>query len=301
MREVNKQDVNPTQKKDTFSLTYLVLVAMLFVSAPVFFILDPLTPLSTFFIVSVTPAALSVLAGLRVVKQYERGVILTLGKYTGMRDPGLRFIVPVLQKFLRVDIRVKVVDVPNQDCITKDNVSINVSAVLYYRISSADRAVLEVEDFQRSVSELAQTTMRDIVGEHTLDSLLTGREEISNRIREIVDAATDQWGVYVQMVELKHVELPSDMQRTMGKEAEAERERRAVIIKAEGERRAAENLAVAARTLSESPGALHLRTLHSLNDLSSDQSNTVVFTVPIEVLRALENIGGRKSGATGNR
>ena len=301
MREGNKQDVNPTQKKDIFSLTYLALVAMLFVSAPVFFILDPLTPLSTFFIVSVNLAALSVLAGLRVVKQYERGVILTLGKYTGMRDPGLRFIVPVLQKFLRVDIRVKVVDVPNQDCITKDNVSINVSAVLYYRISSADRAVLEVEDFQRSVSELAQTTMRDIVGEHTLDSLLTGREEISNRIREIVDAATDQWGVYVQMVELKHVELPSDMQRTMGKEAEAERERRAVIIKAEGERRAAENLAVAARTLSESPGALHLRTLHSLNDLSSDQSNTVVFTVPIEVLRALENIGGRKSGATGNR
>jgi len=230
------------------------------------------------------------LAGLRVINQYERGVILTLGKHTSTRGPGLRWLLLGIQKLIRVDLRVKVVDVPDQDCMTKDNVSVNVNAVLYYLISQAERAVLEVEDYQNAVSQLAQTTMRDVVGEVTLDELLSNRDQISQRIQTIVDQATDPWGIKVNSVDLKHIELPDDMKRTMGKEAEAERERRAVIIKAEGEKVASINLAEAARILSASPGSLHLRTLHSINDLSSDQSNTVVFAVPLEILRALEGL-----------
>ena len=192
---------------------------------------------------------------------------------------------------IRVDLRVKVVDVPDQDCITKDNVSLNVNAVLYYSISSAEKAVLEIENFAWATSQLAQTTMRDIVGEITLDSLLTQREEISAKIKIIVDKASDEWGVKVQSVDLKHIELPDNMKRTIGKEAEAERERRAVIIKAEGEKIASQNLAQAAKVLSESAGALHLRTLHAINDVSSDQSNTIIFTLPIELLKAFQRIG----------
>ena len=230
------------------------------------------------------------IAGFRVMNQYERGVVLTFGRYTGMKDPGLRWILIGVQKILYVDLRTKVVDVPDQDCITKDNVSLNVNAVLYYLIDSAEKAVLEVESYSRAVSQLAQTTMRDVVGEVTLDDLLTQRDTISARIKGIVDKVSDKWGIRVESVDLKHIELPDGMKRTMGKEAEAERERRAVIIKAEGEKSAAENLSNAAETLSKSAGALHLRTLHSINDLSSDQSNTVIFAVPVEVLKAFQKI-----------
>lgn len=235
-----------------------------------------------------------VIAGLRVVDQYERGIILTFGRYTGTRNPGLTWIFIGIQRMMKVDLRVKVTDVPEQECMTRDNVSVNVNAVLYFKISSAEKAILEVENFAYAVSQLAQTTMRDVVGEATLDELLTKREQISARIQEIVDKASDPWGVKVQSVELKHIELPTDMKRTMGKEAEAEREKRAVIIKAEGEKIASENLAQAAQTLSGSPGSLHLRTLHSLNDLSSDQSNTVVFAIPLEILRAFESMGQKR-------
>ena len=240
-----------------------------------------------------TAAVFVVIAGLRILNQYERGVILTLGKYTGMKDPGLRWVLIGVQKMTIVDMRTKVVDVPDQDCITKDNVSLNVNAVLYYMISSAERAVLEVENYNRAVSQLAQTTMRDVIGEVTLDDLLTQRDTISSRIQGIVDKVSDKWGIKVESVDLKHIELPENMKRTMGKEAEAERERRAVIIKAEGEKTAAENLSLAAKTLSDSAGALHLRTLHSLNDVSSDQSNTIIFAVPIEVLKAFQKIADK--------
>ena len=235
------------------------------------------------------------LYGLRVINQYENGVVLTFGKYTGLRQPGLRWLFPGVQQMTVIDMRIKVVDVPDQDCITKDNVSINVNAVLYFFIESAEKAVLQVESFARATSQLAQTTMRDVVGEVTLDELLTKRDEVSQRIQKIVDVASDKWGVKVQSVDLKHIELPSDMKRTLAKEAEAERERRAVIIKAEGEKIASKNLAEAASILSESEGSLHLRTLHSLNDLSSDQSNTVIFAIPVEVLKAFQSIakGGK--------
>ena len=239
----------------------------------------------------ILPLLLWALAGLRVINQYERGVTLSLGKYSGIREPGLTWILIGFQRIIKVDMRVVVIDVPDQGCMTRDNVSVNVNAVLYYKISNADKAVLEVENFEYAVSQLAQTTMRDVVGEVSLDDLLSKRDQLSGRIQELVDVATDPWGVQVQSVDLKHIELPKDMQRTMGKEAEAERERRAVIINAEGEKVAAKNLADAAMTLSKSPGSLHLRTLHSINDLSSDQSNTVVFAIPLEILRAVERVG----------
>jgi regulator of protease activity HflC (stomatin/prohibitin superfamily) len=230
------------------------------------------------------------LTGLRIINQYERGVILTLGKYSGTRNPGLTWIFwPLgIQKMLRVDLRVKAVDVPDQKAITKDNISVNVNAVIYYKIKDANRAVLEVENFYHAVSQLAQTTMRDVVGEVELDQLLAERDNVSERIRSIVDKVSDPWGVVVESVSLKDVALPPDMERTIAKQAEAEREKRAVIIKAEGEVASAENMSKAATILSGTTGALHLRTLQSLNDLSSDQSNTVIFALPLEILRAFE-------------
>jgi regulator of protease activity HflC (stomatin/prohibitin superfamily) len=226
---------------------------------------------------------------LREVKQYERGVVLTMGKYTSLRSPGWSIIVPVFQNMQKVDLRVKAVDVPDQKVITKDNVSASINAVIYYKVSDAAKATLEVEDFKFAVSQLAQTTMRNIVGGAELDEVLAERDKLSKRIQEIIDAETDEWGVTVENVELKDFFLPEDMERTIAKQAEAERERRSVIIKAEGEVAAAENMAKAAKMLSSSTGALHLRTLQTLNDLSSDQSNTVVFALPVEVLRAFEN------------
>lgn len=236
------------------------------------------------------------LTGLRIINQYERGVILTLGKYTGTRQPGLTWIFwPAnIQRMIRVDLRVKAVDVPDQKAITKDNISVNVNAVIYYKVGDANKAVLEVEDFFHAISQLAQTTMRDVVGEVELDELLASRDKISERIRQIVDSVSDAWGIKVDSVSLKDVALPSDMERTIAKQAEAEREKRAVIIKAEGEVLAAENMRKAAEMLGSTTGALHLRTLQSLNDLSSDQSNTVIFALPIEILRAFEKYNGTK-------
>jgi regulator of protease activity HflC (stomatin/prohibitin superfamily) len=235
-----------------------------------------------------------ILTGLKIVKEYERGVKFTLGKYAGMMQPGLRLIIPIVQSWERVDLRVKAVDVPDQDCITKDNVSVRVNAVLYFKVSDASKAILSVENYFYATSQLSQTTMRDIVGEVTLDELLNKRDQISKRIQQLVDKASDPWGIKVESVDLKHVELPENMKRTMAKEAESEREKRAVIIKAQGEVLAANNMAKAASTLAKSPGALHLRTLQSINDISSDQSNTIVFAVPVEILKAFEGIARKK-------
>jgi regulator of protease activity HflC (stomatin/prohibitin superfamily) len=233
---------------------------------------------------------------LREVKQYERGVVLTMGKFTSLREPGWSVIVPIFQSLEKVDLRVKAVDVPDQKVITRDNVSASINAVIYYKVADAAKATLEVEDFRFAVSQLAQTTMRNIVGSATLDEVLAERDKLSKRIQEIVDAETNAWGIKVENVELKDFFLPQDMERTIAKQAEAERERRSVIIKAEGEVASAENMAKAAAMLTASPGALHLRTLQTLNDLSSDQSNTVVFALPIEVLRAVESVTQMTSG-----
>ncbi|HMQ01669.1 MAG TPA: SPFH domain-containing protein [Candidatus Doudnabacteria bacterium] len=239
-------------------------------------------------------AVLVLLASIKQINQYQRGVKFTLGKYTGIMEPGWRIVIPIFQSYQKIDMRIKAVDVPNQEAITKDNISVSVNAVIYYRVDSAEKAVIEVENFFYAVSQLAQTTMRNVVGEVTLDELLSSRVETAEKIRAIVDEATDQWGVIVKSVELKDVLLPEDLKRVIGKQAEAERERRAVIIKSEGEVSAANNLASAAKTLAGSDGALHLRTLNSINDISSDQSNTIVFAIPLEVLRAFERIGKKE-------
>ncbi len=231
------------------------------------------------------------LISIRQVNEYQRGVKFQLGKYTRTIAPGWRLVVPIFQSMTKVDMRVKAVDVPFQEAITKDNIPAKINAVIYYKVSDAAKAILEVEHFRFAVSQLAQTTMRNVVGEMELDELLANREAAAQKIKDIVDAATDPWGITVESVELKDVILPENMQRTIAKQAEAERERRAVIIKSEGEKSAAQNLADAAQMLSQQAGALHLRTLNSLNDLSSDQSNTVIFAVPLEILRAFEKAG----------
>lgn len=230
-------------------------------------------------------------ASIKQVNEYERGVKFTRGKFSSIMGPGWKIVIPIFQSFRKVDIRVKTIDVPEQEAITKDNISIKINAVLYYKVFDASKAVIAVEDFNYAVSQLAQTTMRNIVGSVSLDQLLSDREAISSKICEIVDKATDPWGIKVENVELKDVSLPEEMKRVIAKVAEAEREKDAVIMKAKGEVEASENLAKAAEIMNKSDGALHLRTLSTINDLSSDQSNTVIFALPIEVLRAIERIG----------
>ena len=230
---------------------------------------------------------------IRQVNQYERGVMFLMGRFTGIKEPGWRMVIPIFQQMRKVDMRVKAVDVPEQKAITKDNIAVGVNAVIYYKVSDAGKVILEVENFIYAMSQLAQTTMRNAVGEVELDELLAQRDKISERIRRVVDEASDPWGIKVSNVELKDIALPADMERTIAKQAEAEREKRAVIIKAEGEAISAENMAKAANILASAPGALHLRTLQSINDISSDESNTIVFAVPLEVLRALDKLSGK--------
>ncbi len=233
-------------------------------------------------------AVILLFASIRQVNQYQRGVTFTLGKYTGIKQPGWRLIIPIFQSMTKVDIRTKAVDVPDQEAITKDNIPVRINAVVYYRIIESSKAVLEVENYFWAVSQVAQTTMRNAVGEETLDSLLQNRAEVAERIKTSVDEKTDPWGIDIEGVELKDIIIPEDLKRTISKEAEAEREKRAVIIKAEGDKVAADNLVAAAEKLSHTPGALHLRTLQSLNDLSSDQSNTTVWIIPLDVLQAIK-------------
>ncbi len=233
------------------------------------------------------------LGSIKQINEYERGILFTFGKYTKVLTPGWKIVLPVIQSFRKVDIRTKAVDVPEQETITKDNVSIRINAVIYYKIFDAGKAICEVQDYYYAVSQLAQTTMRNVVGSVTLDELLSEREKISNGICQVIDAATDPWGIKVENVELKDVSLPEEMKRVIAKAAEAEREKQAILTKAAGEVEAANSLAQAANTMGSTPGALHLRTLSTLNDLSSDQSNTIIFAIPIEVLKAVEGLSKR--------
>lgn len=228
------------------------------------------------------------------INEYERGIKFKFGKFSKIMKPGWRLVFPIIHSYKKVDIRTKAVDVPEQEAITRDNVSIKINAVLYYKVFDASKAVLAVQNYNYAVGQLAQTTMRNIVGSVSLDELLTEREKLSAEICKIVDTETDPWGIKVENVELKDIALPEEMKRVIAKVAEAERERQAVITKAEGEVEAANNLAQAANIMGSTPGALHLRTLSTLNDLSSDQSNTVIFAVPIEGLEALKGIAGKK-------
>lgn len=231
-----------------------------------------------------------IFSGIKVVKQFERRVVFTLGKFSGILTPGLRFIVPIIQTSTVVDIREKAVDVPSQEAMTKDNISCSINAVIYYRVKEdqVDRSVINVRYLDYAMTQFAQTTMRNIVGKFELDELLAKRDEASMEIKAIVDEKSDSRGIDVMSVEIKDINIPDDLKRTIGKQAEAEREKRAKIITSEGELASAENLKKAAELLGTAPGALHLRTLQSINDISSDQSNTTVWMVPIEVLKAVE-------------
>lgn len=232
-----------------------------------------------------------VIFSIKQINEYERGIKFTFGKFSGVMQPGWKIVIPIFQSYQKVDIRTKVVDVPEQEAITKDNVSVKVNAVVYYSIFNAKLAVCDVENFYYAISQLALTTMRNVVGTVTLDELLSQRDKISDKLTEIIDKDSDPWGIRVNSVELKEITLPEDMKRVIAKVAEAEREKAAVITKAQGEVEASNNLAKAADIMSKTPGALHLRTLSTINDVSSDQSNTIIFAVPLEVLRSFEGKG----------
>lgn len=226
-------------------------------------------------------------SGIKVVNQYERGIILTLGKYTGTKEPGLRIVWPGFQKMARVDVRSTPIDVPKQEVITKDNVTVNIDAVVYFRVINPERAVLETTNYVAATSQFAQAALRDVSGNVNLDDLLSRRDEISTQIKAIVDQQTDPWGIDVEMVKLQNIELPHDMKRAMAKEAEAERERRANIISADGEKQASQTLAEAAQILANSAGAINLRTLNTLERISSEPSQKTLVLMPTEILSAL--------------
>ncbi len=232
-----------------------------------------------------------ILSGLKVINQYQRGVVLTLGKFTGVRQPGLRIVIPIFQKLIRVDVRSTPIDVPKQEVITRDNVTAGVDAVVYFRVLDPAKAVLETTNYVYATSQFAQAALRDVTGNFELDELLSKRQEISDKIKEIVDAQTSQWGIDVENVKIQNIELPQDMKRAMAKQAEAERERRSNIINAEGEKAAAETLAAAARIIASTPGALNLRTLNTIERISTEPSQKTMMLFPIELVDALRGFG----------
>lgn len=241
--------------------------------------------------VIVIAVALFILSGLKVINQYQRGVVLTLGKFTGVRQPGLRIVVPIFQQLIRVDIRSTPIDVPKQEIITRDNVTAGVDAVVYFRVLDAPKAVLETTNYVYATSQFAQAALRDITGNFELDELLSKREEAAQKIKEIVDTQTSQWGIDVENVKIQNIELPADMKRAMAKQAEAERERRSNIINAEGEKAAAQTLAEAARIIASTPGALNLRTLNTIERISTEPSQKTTLLFPIELIDAVQKIG----------
>lgn len=225
---------------------------------------------------------------IRILREYERGVIFTLGRFTGVKGPGLIFIIPVVQQMVRVDQRVIVFDVPSQDVISRDNVSVKVNAVIYFRIVDPERSVIQVENFRQATSELAQTTLRSVLGKHDLDEMLSERDKLNNDVQEILDSQTDAWGIKVANVEIKHIDLDESMIRVMARQAEAERERRAKIIHAEGEEQAAQKLLDAARILAQQPEAMQLRYLSTLAIIGAQNNSTIVFPFPTELGQVLK-------------
>ena len=241
------------------------------------------------------------ISGFRVLKEYERGVVLRLGRFQGVRSAGLKWIIPGIDQLLRISLREVVMDVPPQDVITRDNVSVKVNAVLYFRVVHPENAVIKVENYLYGTSQLAQTTLRSVCGEQELDGLLTEREPLNRQLQATLDDATDPWGVKVRAVEIKHIDLPVDMQRAMARQAEAERERRAKVIHAEGEAQASERLSEASDVMARSPYTLQLRYLQTLSDIATEQNSTIIFPLPIEIMQpildALASIKTRSDGS----
>lgn len=232
-------------------------------------------------------------AGLRIVDQFERAVILTLGQYSGTRNPGLTWILVGFQKMIKVDMRITTTDIPSQEVITKDNVPVGINAVVYFQVESADKAILNIQDYTLAVSQYAQAALRDVIGGIELDPLLSEREKISDAIKQIVDQATTSWGINVTDIKIQDIELPADMKRVMAKQAESERERRAIIIRAEGEFQASARLAEAAKMLTQTPGGLSMRTLQTIEKINPDPSKTVIFALPVEIMEGFKKLSGK--------
>ncbi len=235
--------------------------------------------------IAVAVVLLWFVSGIRIINEYEQGVVLRLGRFSGVRTAGLKWIVPIIDRMIIIDMRITAEQVPPQDVITRDNVSVKVNAVIYFRVIAADRAFLQVTDFLFATSQFAQTTLRSVLGQVELDDLLSQRDKINRQLQEIIDRHTEPWGVKVTAVEVKQVDLPEEMRRAMAKQAEAERERRSKIIAAEGEFQAAERLGQAADVIARSPGALQLRYLQSLVEISADKNSTILFPLPIELVK----------------
>lgn len=244
-----------------------------------------------FIIVLLVIIGFFVLIGLRIINQYERGVTLTLGKYTSTKEPGLTWIFPIVQRMIKVDLRITTVDIPQQEVITKDNVPVGINAVVYFHVEKAEYAILQIQDYTLAVSQYAQAALRDVIGSVELDTLLAERDQIADEIKKIVDVATNNWGINVTAIKIQDIELPADMKRAMAKQAESERERRAVIIRAQGELTASLDLKTAAQTLSEAPGGLSLRTLKTIESINPDPSKTVIFALPVEVMEGIKALG----------
>ncbi len=250
------------------------------------------------FIFCLIPIALlaffMLFSGLRMLYQYERGVVFTLGKFTNIREPGLTFIFPVVQSMRKVDMRIKTAEVPRQEVITKDNIPILVNAVVYYKVISPESAIIKIEDYMFAIRQYTQAALRDVIGNSDMDFFLQEREKIAGSIKEIVDSETSEWGLDVESIKIQEVELPAEMKRAMAKQAEAERNRRAVIIASQGELSASENLRKAAENLAKSSGAMHLRTLQTIRDIAADPSEKIVMLLPSELSEAVAKVVTRK-------
>ena len=244
----------------------------------------------TFIVFLIIIIALFVLSGIKVINQYERGVMLTLGRFSGVKDPGVRVIVPLFQRIIKVDIRTNTIDIPKQEVITSDNVTVNVDAVVYFRVVDPAKAILETQNYIYASSQFAQAALRDVTGNVELDSLLGKRDEVSTQIKQIVDAQSEKWGIDVEVVKIQNIELPQDMKRAMAKQAEAERERRAVIITAEGEKAAAQAVADAAAMLTKVPGGINIRTLQTLEKIAVEPSQKTLFVLPADLTDAISRV-----------
>ncbi len=249
----------------------------------------PVIPMTTLYIVIIVLFILA--AAIRILREYERGVIFTLGRFTGVKGPGLIILIPGIQKMVRVDLRIIVLDVPTQDVISHDNVSVHVNAVVYFRVIDPEKAIIQVENFYDATSQLSQTTLRSVLGGHELDEMLAEREKLNSDIQTILDKQTDTWGIKISNVEIKHIDLDESMVRAIAKQAEAERERRAKVINSKGELEASKNLLEAANILSQNPQGIQLRYLQTLSDISSDKTNTVVFPFPTDLNEFMKGIG----------
>jgi regulator of protease activity HflC (stomatin/prohibitin superfamily) len=235
---------------------------------------------------------ITILSSVKIIDQYERGIVLTLGQYSYTLEPGFRLVIPYFQRVIRVDIRIATADIPQQEVITRDNVPIGINAVVYFKVTKPEDAVLKIQNYIYAITQYAQTALRDVIGGVELDTLLTERQKLADEIKSIVDQETTEWGVDVTAIKIQDIELPADMKRSMAKQAEAERERRATIIRAEGELTASENLNKAMQQMSSS-GAISLRTLQTIEATTANPSNTIVFALPIEILEGLKKIGGK--------